>query len=220
MKQATWMLGICCAVLFACKPKPQPDVYSLKTPRLPIMGEYFVDVKTVDGKEVNDTIYPTIPDFRFINQDGKEFTQKDLEGKVYLADFFFTTCPTICPKLANTLKLLNDKMKSEKRFMIVSHTIDPYNDSVEVLKQYSIEKGADNATWQFLTGDLDSIYAICEESYMSWAMDDPAQPGGFGHSGFLILVDTDKHIRAVYDGTRAELVDSIVSDIKYILNEQ
>lgn len=219
MKPHVLLLPLACILLFSCSGKPHHQ-QKVDRPRLPKMGHYTVTQKKVDGKMVNDTIWPAIPDFSFINQDGNRFTQDSLAGKVYLAEFFFTTCPTICPKMAVTLERVQDQLKSTRDFMIVSHTIDPLHDTPEVLKEYAAARKADPSVWVFLTGDQDSIYEICEYSYMAFADENPNEPGGFVHSGFLVLIDKDKLVRGVYDGTRPELADSIAADVKLLLQEK
>lgn len=207
-------------LLAACSSTPKEDnKVQVHAPHLPYMGEYDVVTREVDGKMVTDTVYHQIPSFSFVNQDGKVVTDKDYDGKVYLADFFFTTCPSICPKMSGTLEIVQEKLKNEKGFAILSHTIDPDFDTVPVLKQYAIEHHADSTVWNFVTGNKDSIYTIAEFSYMAFAEKNDDAPGGYIHSGFLILIDQQKHIRGVYDGTRAELADQIANDVKTLLQE-
>ncbi len=188
-------------------------------PTLPYMGPHIIQEREENGVVITDTIYHTIPPFSFIDQDGNIVTEKIVDGKVYIADFFFTTCPSICPKMGATLQLVQEKLKNEPQFMILSHSIDPEHDTPVVLKEYAKKMGANESQWKFLTGSRDSIYTICEESYMAFAYEDANAEGGFVHSGFLVLIDQKRHIRGAYDGTRAELADSIVADVKRLLNK-
>lgn len=204
--------------LMACGSKPQEEARFI-APHLPFMGPHDVQrVDLGDGTFRYDTVYHTIPPFFFTDQNGQPFTQEHLKGKVYLADFFFTSCPTICPKMTNTMRLVQASLKDEPNFHLVSHSIDPEFDSPEVLRAYATKKEADTTNWTFLTGDLLDIYDICEFGYMAFAKPDPEAPGGIIHSGFLVLVDQNKHIRGAYDGTRAELAPTIVQDIKSLLH--
>jgi len=189
-------------------------------PKLPYMGTYSLVEKTVDGKTVTDTVFNTIPAFSFINQEGKTITEKDYQGKIYIADFFFTTCPSICPKMTTTLTMVQEKLKGEKDFGILSHTIDPQYDNPEILKAYAQKNNADTRTWNFVTGDQDEIYDICENHYMAYAKKDSLAEGGYIHSGFLILVDKNRFVRGAYDGTRPEMADSIAADVKRLLTEK
>lgn len=209
------------SVLFlsACGGKKTPPPNEVDMPKLPYMGDYEVIEKTVDGKTVYDTVFTTIPPFSFTNQDNQLITEKNYEGKVYIADFFFTTCPSICPKMTNTLTLVQGKLKDEPNFAILSHSIDPEYDNPEILKAYSQKNNANNKVWNFVTGDKDEIYDLCENYYMAYAKADSLAEGGYVHSGFLILVDKNKFVRAAYDGTRPELADSIAADVKLLLKE-
>lgn len=167
-----------------------------------------------------DTIYHSIKPFRFINQDGKVITDKDYEGKIYVADYFFATCQTICPKMATELQRVQDKFAYTKGLVqILSHTVNPENDSVPVLKTYSNMVHADNAIWNFVTGDKKHLYEMARESYLVNAMEGDGGPDDFIHSEFFILVDKEKHIRGIYDGTDIKAVNELLDDIKVLIAE-
>lgn len=188
--------------------------------KLPIYGEREVVEKQVDGRAVVDTVYHTIPDFAFVNQDGDTLSQKSFEGKIYLTDFFFTSCPTICPVMKKQMKAVYEQVKGLPDVMILSHSIDPAHDTPEVLKKYKADLGAQGAQWQFVTGDRRQIYQIGEKSYMVVAKEDSTAEGGFLHSGHFILVDKNKRVRGTYDGTKAESVQKIIDDITLLRKEQ
>ena len=181
---------------------------------LPILGP--TQVLHENGK--TDTLYHSIPPFSLLNQDSAQFNQDSLRGRVHLVDFFFTSCPTICPKMSLTMQLVYQRLKEEDRFVLISHTIDPKNDVPGVLKNYAQKQGVTNHRWQFLTGPTQAIFALAE-SYLAFAKVAPEEEGGFTHSGFLMLLDGQHHLRAVYDGTRSEMADSIYSDIQILINE-
>ena len=187
--------------------------------KLPILGNREAITKTVNGKQITDTLYHQIPDFEFINQDSVKITQKDFAGKIYVADFFFTTCPTICPKMKTQMLRIFKKFKDNPKVAILSHTIDPRHDTPAVLKEFSTNLGIQNSMWQMVTGDKAKIYEIGQKSYMVSATDDPTQPGGIVHSGAFILVDKNHHIRGIYDGTEPERVDKLMADMEILLNE-
>ena len=187
--------------------------------KLPILGNREAIVKTVNGKQITDTLYHQIPDFEFINQDSVKITQKDFAGKVYVADFFFTTCPTICPKMKTQMLRIFKKFKDNPRVAILSHTIDPRHDTPAVLKEFSKNLGIQNSMWQMVMGDKAKIYEIGQKSYMVSATDDPTQPGGIVHSGAFILVDKNRHIRGIYDGTEPKRVDKLMEDMDLLLSE-
>lgn len=175
---------------------------------LPILGNH-----DIDGQ---DTIYHSIPDFNFINQDSIQVTNATFAGKAYVVDFFFTSCPTICPKVKKNMLRLYDKYENEDRLALLSHTIDVKRDTVGRLKTYAENLGVNAERWHFVTGDKDAIYTIAED-YMSLALEDPSAPGGFNHSGWLILVDDQKHIRSFCNGTDPKAVDEFMKDIDWLL---
>jgi protein SCO1/2 len=209
-----WLLFL--GFLFSCsESKPAREVSFVKE-HLPVMGP--VTYGYNEGSDKVDTVYHRIPDFSFTNQFGLTFSEKDIEGKVYLADFFFTSCPTICPKMTETMARVAKETVGLAGFLLVSHTIDPQFDTPEVLRAYASEKGGAHPHWIFLTGEVDALYDISEHGYMAFAKEAPEEPGGFTHSGFLVLVDQKRQIRAVYDGTRPEIAPEIIKDIHTLLN--
>ncbi len=179
---------------------------------LPILGER-------DISPAGDTIYRQVPDFQFINQDSQVVNNATFAGKIYVVDFFFIHCPTICPRVkANGLRLY-EKFKNDDRVLMLSHSIDVKNDTVAALKNHAQKLGIDAKKWHLVTGEHDAIYGIADD-YFSVAQEDPDAPGGFDHSGRLILVDKNRHVRAFCDGTDAADVDRFMKDISTLLAEQ
>lgn len=178
---------------------------------LPILGNR-------DINATGDTIYPTVRDFSFINQDSQQVTNATFAGKAYVVDFFFIHCPTICPKVKAQAKRVYDRFANESNLLLLSHSIDTKNDTVAALKQYAQKIGIDSKRWHLVTGEHDAIYAIADD-YFSVAQENPDAPGGFDHSGRLILVDKNRHVRAFCDGTDAESVDKFMKDIERLLEE-
>lgn len=165
-----------------------------------------------------DTIYHQIPYFEFINQDGKKITRDDMLGHVYVTDFFFATCPSICPKMTTNISYLQEKFKDNVNLRYLSITVNPEHDSVSVLKEYAKKVHADTKSWDFVTGNVDSIYSVAFNGFFVSTQRDSIAPGGFLHSGMLILVDKNAHIRGYFDGTthkeiKEKLIDAI--DILY-----
>jgi len=204
------------ALIFACGKKSEPK--QTKDRSLPYLGEPAITSHEENGKLVADTIYPTIPAFSFVNQDGEKVTNETFDGGIYVADFFFTTCPTICPKMKAELLRVYKEFEKEPKVKILSHTIDPDHDSVEVLYDYAGKLQVTSPKWNFVTGNKDSIYTIAD-SYMISAEEAPNEPGGYIHSGALILIDHNRNIRGMYDGTRPEDVDQLIKDIPVLLRE-
>ena len=190
-----------------------------ETKKLPYYGEPEVVKKVVDGKETEQTVYPTIPDFSFINEDREVVTEKDFKGKVYVADFFFVTCPTICPVMKKNMLTVYKEYKDNPDVKILSHTIDPEHDTPEILKKYATDLGVNGKMWQFVTGDKEKIYDIGQKHYMVSALEDSSQAGGYIHSGAFVLIDKDRHIRGMYDGTTEEGTAKLIQDLAVLLKE-
>ncbi len=188
-----------------------PSEKTSEVAELPILGERYVD-------DNQDTVYHSIADFTFANQVGDTIRKEDMAGKIYVADFFFTTCPTICPVMKKEMLRVYEQFKGEPNFRILSHSIDPTHDTQAVLKDYAEKLGVpDAATWNFLTGDQEKIFEIGQTSYLTTTMADDMEPGGFLHSGAFLLVDQEGRIRGVYDGTKTEQVDRLLADIPKLL---
>jgi protein SCO1 len=188
------------ALGYGCKPEQRT---------LPILGNR-------DITPTGDTLYPQVPDFAFVNQDSQQVTNATFAGKIYVVDFFFIHCPTICPKVkAQTLRIY-EQYKDDPRLLLLSHSIDTRNDTVAALRQYAQKLHIDSQKWHLVTGDKDAIYGIAD-NYFSVAKEDPTAPGGFDHSGRLILVDTNRHVRAFCDGTDADEVTRFMKDIEVLL---
>lgn len=160
-----------------------------------------------------------IGDFRFMNQDSAWVTNETFEDKIYIADFFFTSCPTICPVMKKQMLRVYKAYEGNPAVNFLSHTIDPRHDDVERLHDYAERLGVSSRQWHFVTGTKDSVYTIAEKSYLVPASEDKDAPGGFIHGGHFVLVDPDRHIRGVYDGTSEEEVDKLMDDIEVLLEE-
>ncbi|GAB3831191.1 SCO family protein [Pontibacter rugosus] len=186
---------------------------------LPIFGERETVERTVNGEVVTDTIYHQIPDFAFVNQDSQRVTQEAVQGKIYVTDFFFTTCPSICPKMKSQMLRIYEAYKDNPQVLLLSHSIDPQHDTVAVLRDYADRLGIETNKWHLLTGEKDSIYDIATK-YLVAAQEDEGVAGGFAHGGNFILVDGERHIRGNYDGTVQEDVDKLIEDIEVLLNEK
>ena len=187
--------------------------------KLPILGRKSIQEKTVNGIVTNDTVYHKIRNFTFINQDSMEVTNSTFENKIYVADFFFTTCPTICPIMKTQMLRVYEHFEDYDGILFLSHTIDPDYDTVALLHDFAERLGVSSKKWHFVTGPKEYIYEIGQNSYMVTAMEDENEPGGYLHSGAFILVDPDRHIRGLYDGTREDQVDRLISDIPMLLKE-
>ncbi len=179
---------------------------------LPYLGFHDTDAET------GDTIYHQIRDFAFVDQDSQVITNEFFDDKIYIADFFFTSCPTICPKVKAQMLRIYEKYEDNDQVALLSHTIDVKRDTVGRLKKYAEGLGADSPKWRFVTGDRDSIYDITYD-YISTALEAPDVPGGFDHSGWILLIDKGRHLRAYADGTKPEKVDHFLTQIDQLLAE-
>lgn len=179
---------------------------------LPVLG----------NKDVNasgDTIFHTVPDYSLLNQDSQKVTGERFAGEAYVANFFFTSCPSICPKMQREMLRVYDKYAEEKNLKLVSFSIDPTQDTVERLKEYAENLGINSERWHLLTGDKDEIFALADD-FFSIVIEDPEAPGGLDHSGRILLVDPQGRIRAfVSDGTKPEEVDKFFPKVDNLLAE-
>lgn len=179
---------------------------------LPIIGESEV----ING----DTIYHTVGDWTFYRQDSALVTEDMLQGTPYVVDFFFTSCPTICPKVTSNMLRIRERFAERPQLKLVSFTVDPKRDSVKRLANYSRNMGiTDPNEWWFLTGDKLELYEIADD-YFSVAIESDSSPGGFDHSGRILFVDEKGRIRAYADGTDEKDVNALMDDIDHYLNKQ
>ncbi len=181
---------------------------------LPFYGEKEL---AANGK---DTLYHAIPSFQFINQDGDSITDKTYDGKIYVVDYFFSTCKSICPKMASELIRVQKKFSYTNGLVqILSHTVNPENDSVPVLKAYANMVHADAKMWNFVTGEKKKLYDIARNGYLLNALEGDGGADDFIHSELFILIDKEKHIRGIYDGTKIKEVSNLIDDIKVLIAE-
>ncbi len=200
--------------LISCESAKKSSEMKEEFPRLG--RKQYVD-RVVDGKTITDTVDHKVPDYKLVNQDSNWVTPADFAGKVYVADFFFTSCPTICPTMKKEMLRVYQAFKDNEEVAIISHTIDPEYDTVALLKDFAEKLDVEAPKWQFVTGDKANIYELGQKGYMVTAMEDENEAGGFIHSGAFILVDKDRHIRGVYDGTQTDDVDRLINDIPRLL---
>lgn len=186
---------------------------------LQVVGPYKVSDIVKDGQLVTDTSFTTVRPFSFVDQDSNIVTEETFAGKIYVTDFFFTSCPTICPKMKQQMLRLYEEFEDESDVALLSHSIDPERDTVARLKTYINKLGDINSEkWHLVTGNRDSIYSMARH-YMIAAQKDDLAPGGYAHSGAFLLVDKNRQIRGIYDGTLPEDTDKLIEDIKWLLNE-
>ena len=203
-------------VLAACGPEVQDENPQISYENTgiypPILGE--PDFDSITG----DTIYHTIPDFSFINQDNKIINSDSLKGKIYVADFFFTTCPSICPIMTKQLTRVQKEFTNDPNFKIISFTVDPDKDKSEILKAYAEKNGANSAQWSFCTGEKQKIYRLGQKGFLLVEPEYRNDTIDFLHSDKLVLIDQFSRIRGFYSGTDSTEVNLLISDIKILKN--
>jgi protein SCO1 len=209
MRHPLFYVALCCLGLVSCNQNDSLPLYGPKTTTAVIKN----GVKTIDSVDY------TIPDFQFTDQDGNQVDSNTIKGKIFVADFFFTSCPSICPKMMKEMDEVYDKFKDNKDVVILSYSIDPARDSVARLKAYEKKIGFESSKWHLLTGNKDSIYSLADK-YLVSAAQDPDAPGGYIHSGNFILIDKHRRIRGYYDGTNADKVQKLKDDIETLLKER
>lgn len=183
-----------------------------KNEKLPIFGQ-----REVVG---TDTVYHTIAPFSFVDQDSAEITNTTFKDKIYVADFFFTSCRTICPIMKSQMLRVYEVTKDMPDVLLLSHTIDPEYDTVALLHDFAQRLEVESNKWHFVTGAKDSIYKIAQTSYFATAMEDKSEPDGFIHSGAFLLIDKSGRIRGKYDGTKEEDVNRLIIDIKKLMQDE
>ncbi|AXT18476.1 SCO family protein [Flavobacteriaceae bacterium AU392] len=192
--------------------------YSLLKPKsiLPIYQPNDVNVKLVDSNIQHQKKYHKIADFSLINQDGKIITQDDYKDKIYIADFFFTTCPSICIAMTDHMYQIQEKLKEDDDIKLLSHSVTPEIDTIAQLKRYAEEKGVNASKWNLVTGDKKQIYELARKSYL--AVEDDIYGGEFDmiHTENFMLIDKKRQIRGFYDGTQQKEIDRLLNDIKVL----
>lgn len=185
---------------------------------LPIYNPADVNPELVDSTVQYISKYHTIADFSFVNQNGRTITQRDYEDKIYVADFFFTTCGSICPKMTTNLVEVQKAIINNPKVMLLSHTVFPEVDTVPVLKAYAIKNGVDDSKWNLVTGDKKEIYTMARKSYLAVKMGKPSELYDMVHTENFVLVDAKRRVRGFYDGTKKEDIKKLIEDIDFLSN--
>ena len=196
-------------------------IYNILTPekRLPVYQPTMVNVELVDSTMQEVRKYHTIQDFELYNQNGDTITKDFYEGKIYVADFFFTTCQTICPIMTDHMLQIQEKVKDEEQVLLLSHTVIPNHDSVPVLRKYADEKGVIDEKWNLVTGDKQEIYDLARKSYLAAKSDGDGGPFDMIHTENFVLVDRQSRIRGFYDGTDPAAIEELLEDLEILKKE-
>lgn len=204
------LLGLSAIIIYLFYNALQPEKM------LPIYQPSMVDRSLVDSTLYYKKKYHSIADFKLVNQNGDTITQANYKDKIYVADFFFTTCPTICPIMTKNMAEIQDAILDDPEIMLLSHSVTPVIDSVPQLKKYALEKGVVDSKWNLVTGDKKQIYELARKSYLAVKNDGDGGPYDMIHTENFILVDKEKRIRGFYDGTNPEDIEKLLADIKIL----
>ena len=186
---------------------------------LPIYQPSMVNYELVDSTLQHVKKFHKIAPFNLTNQNGETITEQDYQDKIYVADFFFTTCPTICPKMTANMGQLQNEFLEDSQVKFLSYSVTPQIDSVQQLKKYAVEKGVNDSKWNLVTGDKKIIYSLARKSYLAVKEDGDGGPFDMIHTENFILVDPEKRIRGFYDGTEKEDMKKLKNDIKILKRE-
>lgn len=186
---------------------------------LPIYQPAEVSFELVDSSLQHVKKYHKIANFSLTNQNGNRISQRDYQGKIYVADFFFTTCPSICPIMTNNMAYIQSKIMDDPQVKLLSFSVTPEIDSVPQLKKYALEKGVNDKKWNLLTGDKKEIYTLARKSYFVVKEDGDGGPHDMIHTENFVLVDPEKRIRGYYDGTDKAAVENLLADLKTLKEE-
>lgn len=190
------------------------------TKNLPVYNPADVNPELVDSTVQYVSKYHAISDFSFTNQNGKTVTQKDYEGKIYVADFFFTTCGSICPKMTTNLVEVQKAFIDNPKVMLLSHSVLPDTDDVPALKAYAIKNGVVDQKWNLVTGDKKLIYSMARKSYLAVKQGKPDELYDMVHTENFVLVDTKRRVRGFYDGTKKEEILRLIEDINWLCQNE
>ncbi|WP_318312271.1 SCO family protein [Flagellimonas crocea] len=204
------MLGLSAVIVYLFYNALQPEKI------LPVYQPSMVDQSLVDSTLHYTKKYHKIGDFSLVNQNGDTITQEDYKDKIYVADFFFTTCLTICPIMTKNMGEVQEAIKDDPNIMLLSHSVTPQIDTVAQLKRYALEKGVIDSKWNLVTGDKKQIYELARKSYLAVKNDGDGGPFDMIHTENFILVDKEKRIRGFYDGTDRDDIDKLLADIKIL----
>ena len=182
---------------------------------LPIYQPAEVNEKLVDSSIIHVAKYHKISDFKLTNQNGKEITQANYKDKIYVADFFFTTCQDICPVMTKNMYQIQEELKNDNQILLLSHTVIPEVDTVEQLKEYAVENNVDDSKWNLVTGDKKQIYELARKSYLA-VEDSNYSQYDMIHTENFMLIDKERQIRGFYDGTNSEDINRLLKDIEIL----
>lgn len=213
MKYCVPLIVLLILISVSCETTPE-----IKQRALPFAGNFNVVISETNGVQSIDSVYPTIPAFQYLNQDSVMIKSKQMKGKVWIANFFFSNCPSICPPMTSQMKRLNILTNDINQYLqFMSFSIDPSRDNPTRLREYIKENGIQAKNWYFFTGNEAKTHRLGVDNFLVHAASDAVAPGGFAHSDGLVLVDREGYVRGIYHGTITEEVDQLNKDVRKLL---
>jgi len=217
LRNKTFLLLI--LLFIGCKTRPQKEEGS-RVDALPFFNDPSFTPKWIAPKSKTLEKFHKIPDFKLINQNGDTITQKTFDNKIYIADFFFTTCPGICPMMTDAMYKLQEEFKNDTNVMLLSHSVTPSIDSVPKLKAYALDKKVDDTKWHLVTGNKNDIYTLGRDFYyVEENLGEAKSMDDFLHTENFVLIDKNKHIRGIYSGLNRASLNQLIIDIKALKKE-
>lgn len=205
--------------MISCKPNQKKEESS-RVDSLPYFNEASFTPKWISPESKELESFHKIPDFELVNQNGEKITQKTFENKIYVADFFFTTCPGICPRMTSNMHIIQEEFKNNLDVLLLSHSVTPEIDSVSKLKEYALEKNIDDSKWHLVTGKRKQIYDLGRQFYfVEENLGEPLGVDDFLHTENFVLIDKEKHIRGIYNGLNRASIAQLIIDIKALQKE-
>ena len=201
------------ALELSCKQQEKKEVSRVDA--LPYYQDATFTPYWLTAKDAKSKSFHKIPPFELMNQEGKKVTEKTFEGKLYITDFFFTTCPGICPKMTNNMILLQNEFKEDDSVLLLSHSVTPEIDSVAILKDYANANGVNSNKWHLVTGDRNQIYNLGRKAYfVEEDLGVEKTDDDFLHTENFVLIDENKHIRGIYNGLNKASIQQLIADLK------
>jgi len=216
------LIGLIALFLEGCSSgtETEMDAMEFKKSILPIVGNRDVEYRTVNGKEIADTVYHVIPNFKYLNHDSIVRTSQEFEGKIRVVDFFFTHCPSICPPMTAHMRQLNQETKDISKYVeFLSFSIDPERDTPARLREYRKMNSITAKNWNFFTGGEAATHLLAKDFFNGAERNDQVD-GGFGHTPYFVLVDREGYVRGIYNGTLMDEVKKLEADMRKLLKEE
>lgn len=213
-------ISLLLTIIYSCGTSEENTETTVNDSGLPYIGMHELEITENDGVKDTNKIYHVVPPFSLMAQDSSTITNQLVKGKIHIANFFFTSCPSICPAMIAQMQRLQQNTLDIDELIFLSHTIDPKRDTIPKLRAYIEDKNIDTQNWYFLYGDKQYVHDLGIDGYMVNAMEDDQAEGGFLHSEHFVLIDREGHIRGLYSGIDTQQVDQLEKDIRNLIKTE